>query len=235
MEPSTRFDLENAIRSWRQRLVEELPAGGDTISELEEHLRTALADLGQRGLSEEESFLIAFRRLGSPTALAGEFGQSDPAAVWRRRVFWILVGWVAAHLWGSIANLARFSVANLAQKIPVQFVNAFVISVYFLIGMIPLVVAIQLARGRWKSGLNRWVPMVATRLRAAAVVIIAGIAIDALFQWAIISTSRPHFYGYNNWHAFGMSFLFGVSGYIPAGLILAWLMPIPPKQRPVAG
>ena len=234
MEPSTRFDLENAILRWRQRLGEELPAGGGTVAELEEHLRTACADLGQRGLSAEESFLVAARRLGSPTALAREFGQADPAAVWRRRVFWILVGWVAAHLWGSIANLARFSIANLAQKTPGQFVNALAISVYILIGLTPLVVAIQLARGRWKSWLNRWVPMVATRLRAAAVVIIAGIAIDALFQWAILSTSRPHSYGYNNWYAFGMTFLFGVSGYIPAGLILAWLMPIPPKHRPAS-
>jgi hypothetical protein len=107
MEPATRFDLEAAIQTWRAHLSEELAGQADALAELEEHLRTSVAALREAGLSGEESLLIAQRRLGSAPKLGAEFRQSNPASVWRRRVFWMALGCIGVHLWGSFVSPIR--------------------------------------------------------------------------------------------------------------------------------
>ena len=54
--------------------------------ELEGHLRDQIADLGAAGLTPDEAFLIAVKRLGSVDALSGEFAQEHSDRLWKKLV-----------------------------------------------------------------------------------------------------------------------------------------------------
>jgi len=89
---NTSFDLNFAIKRWRNALAQSPALQGEDLDELESHLRDAVGDLHARGLSEEESVLIAARRLGWAETLAREFGKVNVAALWGDRALWMLLG-----------------------------------------------------------------------------------------------------------------------------------------------
>jgi hypothetical protein len=104
MENQTRFDLNTAVENWRQELAAQPPLTPDNRRELETHLRDALAELKARGLSDEESFWLARRRVGQPQSLAVEFFKADPAKVWRERIFWAAIVLLVVRLWSGITS-----------------------------------------------------------------------------------------------------------------------------------
>lgn len=86
-------NVDEQIEQWRNGLAEsELLAGSD-VSELENHLRDEMGHLKTSGLSDEETFLVARRRLGDTAALADEFAKVNGS----RRL--------TNHLWGMIAGV----------------------------------------------------------------------------------------------------------------------------------
>jgi hypothetical protein len=108
MESTTPFDLTLAIQHWRETLGQSPAFRRENLDELEMHLRESVATLSARGLSLEESFLIATRRIGNERALAAEFGKVNRNAVWLDRVLWMLIGiqvWGLAS--GTIASVIR--------------------------------------------------------------------------------------------------------------------------------
>jgi hypothetical protein len=91
MENKTGFDLNGAIAEWRSGMGREDALGAEALRELESHLREGVRELTGKGLSEEEAFLIARRRMGAGPELAKEFAAADPEGVWRRRLFWFVM------------------------------------------------------------------------------------------------------------------------------------------------
>lgn len=89
------FDLSEAIGAWRRGMGANPDIQDGDLDELEDHLREGVAELRQSGLSEEEAFLVAARRLGDPEALAGEFATADPGLRRRVRLRWMVVGALA--------------------------------------------------------------------------------------------------------------------------------------------
>ena len=71
MENRTPFDLNEAIRRWQENLGDSPAFGADNLEELASHLRASVQSLKADGLSEEEAFLIATRRIGR-ARLAGK-------------------------------------------------------------------------------------------------------------------------------------------------------------------
>ena len=120
MENQTRFDLNAAVKNWRQELAAQPPLTSDNRRELETHLRDALAELKARGLSDEESFWLARRRVGQPQQLGEEFVKADPAKVWRERVFWMLNAFLLLNLWRQLAGsmLARYLNGDMRHFMP---------------------------------------------------------------------------------------------------------------------
>lgn len=112
------FDLDAEIRRWRNELLASEALCGEDVDELEDHLREEFAQLRAPVvlqptlLSEEESFLIAARRLGQTDALATEFTKADPFAAWRRRGIWMLAGYLgigfAMSLISTVAAVVAF-------------------------------------------------------------------------------------------------------------------------------
>ncbi|MEY2410657.1 MAG: hypothetical protein QOF48_3327 [Verrucomicrobiota bacterium] len=75
MEKPTPFSLIDSLRRWREH-VNRLPTfERENIDELETHLRDSLARLQAGGLSEQEAWLVALKRLGYSDALEHEFAK----------------------------------------------------------------------------------------------------------------------------------------------------------------
>jgi hypothetical protein len=75
MESETQFDLDEAIRNWHEHLNESSRLSAEELEELELHLRDSVNALQKRGLSQEEAWIIAERRLGKRQALKKEFAK----------------------------------------------------------------------------------------------------------------------------------------------------------------
>lgn len=87
MEDETQFDLNEAIRNWHEHLNESSRLSAEELEELELHLRDSVKALQNRGLSQEEAWIIAERRLGRREALKKEFAKvTSPAKA-------IVTGW----------------------------------------------------------------------------------------------------------------------------------------------
>ena len=80
--------LEERIGEWRSYLLRRQAIDGMDVDELEDHLRTQVADLQKAGLDEEEAFLIAVKRIGDLDSLSREYAQLGPVVelfqAWRR-------------------------------------------------------------------------------------------------------------------------------------------------------
>ncbi len=103
MENHTPFDLNAAIRCWRNQLAISPQFRVEDVEELEGHLRESVNELHAKGLAVEESFWLATRRLGSREELGTEFSKTNRGCVWRARMFWGLLG-VLAYM--AAANMA---------------------------------------------------------------------------------------------------------------------------------
>ena len=108
METTTSFDLNRAIQQWRENLGQSPAFQRENLNELESHLRDSVAVLQTCGLSAEEAFLIATRRIGKGGSLETEFSKVNGTAVWLDRFFWMVIGYqVWVFLSGTIAMLSR--------------------------------------------------------------------------------------------------------------------------------
>ncbi len=129
------FDLNGAIGDWRRRLEAQPDIQPADLAELEDHLRESVEDLRSSGLSEEEAFLVAARRLGDPEALGGEFATADPGLRRRLRLRWIMVG--------AVALLALFLVAEVVVYLSASgltFLNPGIPALGLVLGLLRLAV-----------------------------------------------------------------------------------------------
>jgi hypothetical protein len=77
---------EMQIEAWRDHLRRSRTITGTDADELEDHLREQIASLGAQGLSEEEAFLVAVRRMGAVDALTREFAREHSDRLWKQLV-----------------------------------------------------------------------------------------------------------------------------------------------------
>jgi hypothetical protein len=151
--------LEEQIAQWRAYLRRRQALHGPDVEELEGHLRDQLAALTEAGLSGDEAFLIAVKRMGSLDALSREFARAHSERLWkqlvmapdaekpantgRAEILVVLCLAVAAALAVKVPALFGLALSPDAEVPPFYFRNAslFVfplLAVYFV----------------WKRGLN---------------------------------------------------------------------------------
>jgi hypothetical protein len=75
MEHTSAFDLNSAMRQWLERLGQSPQIEAENLKELESHVRDSVVQLQCKGLSSEESFLVATHRVGNPEKLEPEFAK----------------------------------------------------------------------------------------------------------------------------------------------------------------
>jgi len=78
--------LEKQIDAWRDHLRKSQTVTGQDAAELEDHLREQIASLGADGLSDDEAFLVAVKRLGAINALTREFAREHSDRLWNQLV-----------------------------------------------------------------------------------------------------------------------------------------------------
>jgi hypothetical protein len=110
-------DLERQIQEWKAAFASRPALRRVDVEELEQHVRDALPALISSGLTPEEAFLIATRRVGPPAAIEREFAKVNGAHLWSQRAFWIVLGAlgyvVCRMVIGAAASVAQ-ALAGLA-------------------------------------------------------------------------------------------------------------------------
>lgn len=153
METETTFDLNLAVRRWREDLAGSSAFRCENLNELESHLRDSIDRLRARDLSGEEAFLIATRRIGNVQRLQQEFGKVNTASAWFDRFLWVVM---AIPLWGVISSTAFllwFLLIAVCQRSN-EFLPGFGLQKigedwfqppYYVLGLIPIPIAIAVA------------------------------------------------------------------------------------------
>ena len=77
---------EQLIGEWRTAVRGNKAVDESDAAELESHLRDAMADLEGAGLTADEAFLIAVRRVGAVDALTAEFAREHSDRLWKQLV-----------------------------------------------------------------------------------------------------------------------------------------------------
>ena len=82
----TRYALEEQIDQWRSYLRHRQAIHSVDVAELEDHLREQVAVLVDAGLSTDEAFLVAVKRMGDLDALSREFAREHSERLWKQLV-----------------------------------------------------------------------------------------------------------------------------------------------------
>lgn len=86
LTPGTVDSLEMQIDHWRSYLQRRPAMRSTDIEELEGHLRDQVATLRDTGLSNDEAFLVAMKRMGALDAISSEFAREHSERLWKQLV-----------------------------------------------------------------------------------------------------------------------------------------------------
>lgn len=78
--------LDTQIDLWRVHMERRATVNTTDVDELEDHLRGQIEALSNVGLSEDEAFLVAVKRLGSQDGIAHEFARENSKRLWKQLV-----------------------------------------------------------------------------------------------------------------------------------------------------
>jgi hypothetical protein len=117
MDPS----IEAQIREWRSYLLRRRTIHHVDVDELEDHLRNQISELGAAGLSEDESFLVAVKRIGAVNELAMEFARERSARLWKQLVLAGDTVRSGAEYAGLLVTICFAMGAALVFKLPALF------------------------------------------------------------------------------------------------------------------
>jgi hypothetical protein len=117
-------DVETRIAAWRAYVSRAPAVNGNDVDELEDHLRHQIAELTDAGLTPDEGFLIAVKRIGDVDVLSREFALEHSGRLWKQLVLAgedgsvrAPSGWLEAILFAAAAAVA-IQVARLAAGFP---------------------------------------------------------------------------------------------------------------------
>lgn len=78
------MSVESQIAEWRTFVAGAPTVNGHDVEELEDHLRHQIAELNGAGLTDDEAFLVAVKRLGDLDAVSREFAREHSERLWKQ-------------------------------------------------------------------------------------------------------------------------------------------------------
>jgi hypothetical protein len=115
--------VESRIAEWRAYVENAPGVNGRDVDELEDHLRHQIDDLNDAGLTPDEGFLIAVKRLGDIDGLSREFAREHSGRLWTQLLSSgadeqprAPSGWVEALAF-AVAAAVTVQVARLAAHV----------------------------------------------------------------------------------------------------------------------
>ncbi len=113
------FDLELKIKEWSDTLRDKGKFLHQDIVELESHLRDEIDSLTKKDLTEEESFIIAVKRLGNSEILSKEYGKVNTDIIWKDLIFYDEDNQNNKRIYKDILLLVLLSLlAGIFSKLP---------------------------------------------------------------------------------------------------------------------
>src|SRR5919109_1117766 len=116
--------VESQIAEWRAYVAKAPAVNGRDVDELEDHLRDQIAELDAAGLTADEAFLVAVKRMGDLDALSREFAREHSGRLWKQLVLSgedepasPSSGWLEAFVF-AVAAAIVVQVARLASHFP---------------------------------------------------------------------------------------------------------------------
>ena len=76
--------VEAQIAEWREYVAGAPAVNGHDVDELEDHLRHQIGELSAAGLTEDEAFLVAVKRMGELDAVSREFAREHSGRLWKQ-------------------------------------------------------------------------------------------------------------------------------------------------------
>jgi hypothetical protein len=120
----TMDDTETQIAAWRAYVAEAPAVDGRDVDELEAHLRDQMAELDAAGLTSDEAFLVAVKRMGDLDTLSREFAREHSGRLWKQLVLQgddrpaqSSGGWVEALVF-ALAAAVVIQVVRLVAQFP---------------------------------------------------------------------------------------------------------------------
>jgi hypothetical protein len=140
MANETCSELNQLIHRWREDLGQSPALRQQDVEELELHLRDSCDALMGKGLSTEEAFLIATRRIGQAERLEEEFSKTNASRALSLRAIWMIVGAIGFSVAHSIAtltsNLTMLPALSLYREGPALGPCATMIRLFTFVGLI---------------------------------------------------------------------------------------------------
>jgi hypothetical protein len=116
--------VESQIAEWRAYVANAPGVNGHDVDELEDHLRHQISELIAAGLTADEGFLIAVKRLGDVDGLSREFAREHSGRLWKQLLMsgedepaQAAVGWLETVVF-AVAAAIVVQVARLAADFP---------------------------------------------------------------------------------------------------------------------
>ena len=78
--------VESQIAEWRAYVAKAPAVDGREVEELEVHLRDQITELDAAGLTDDEAFLVAVKRMGDLDGLSREFAREHSGRLWKQLV-----------------------------------------------------------------------------------------------------------------------------------------------------
>ncbi|HUH14319.1 MAG TPA: permease prefix domain 1-containing protein [Gaiellaceae bacterium] len=115
---------ESQIAEWRAYVAKAPGVNGRDVDELEDHLRHQIAELDAAGLTADEAFLVAVKRMGDLDGLSREFAREHSGRLWKQLVLSgddeparAAGGWLETLVF-AVAAAVVIQVARLAADFP---------------------------------------------------------------------------------------------------------------------
>jgi len=194
-------DVENQIQQWKHALSSLDTVKDSDVREMEDHLREEIAHLRAAGLTDQEAFLVARRRLGDLASLEEEFAKVNASERLLNRLWWMVGGVFALMIANCCSQMAGQAATNasLAMK---WSVNAIAVStilsqavVFFSVTAFSVWLIVRRVN---EAGRHRvWLPtrrMVVTGLILMLILPAAAFAANILSAWHLATSMGPESY-----------------------------------------
>ena len=202
------FQLEHALQEWTKRFSRMEVMRPSDIVELEQHVRDSVGDLISKGLRQEEAFLIATHRVGGPGSVGLEYGKVNGGYIWRRRLFWMLAG----YLFFQVCQLTVAAVASLSQALAASVSGNGATMGYAAVGMKALCwLALAIWLHRWSVDRNDGHSIDRMWVQPHGALIVGGVVLIAVVATLVICGSQ-----------FTVARIMPVQEYAQAAMISAW-------------
>jgi hypothetical protein len=116
--------VETQIAEWRAYVANAPGVNGHDVDELEDHLRHQIGELNAAGLTDDEAFLVAVKRMGDLDDLSREFAREHSGRLWKQLILRaddepaLAAGaWVEPLAFAAAAAVA-IQIARLAADFP---------------------------------------------------------------------------------------------------------------------